>query len=330
MISPERFGEIYSAERGIMGKKDITLKNYLSDARRYADLLNGSIFQGKQVIHAEELEETATVQSKSNRHVIVERTNDIAMKQTRDGSLFAVWLVENQSHIDYGMPIRIMLQDSLTYDRQLKEIKKTNMNKKTFATAGEFLSKITANDRLHPVITLIVYWGEEHWTGSRSLHDMIDFGTDDALAKELKMLVPEYPLHFLNLSETHDYQNFQTELKVLFELYDRRNNKKEFQKYLYNHTTCNRMDTETYQTLSILTGLKELTNNTILEKEDDTNMWKAIEDLISDGKTEGKLEGRLEALFELVQDGLLSIQDAALKASMTEDTFSSEMKKAGY
>lgn len=55
-------------------------------------------------------------------------------------------------------------------------------------------------------------------------------------------------------------------------------------------------------------------------------MWKAIEDLI----TEGKTEGRLDALYELVHDGLLSIKDAAVKASMTEDTFSSEMKKAGY
>ena len=330
MISPERFGEIYSAERGTMGKKDITLKNYLSDTRRYADLLNGSIFQGKQVIHAEELQEAATVQSKSDHNAILERTNDIAMKQTQDGSLFAVWLVENQSHIDYSMPVRIMLQDSLTYDKQLKEIKKSNLNKKTFANAGEFLSKVSADDRLHPVITLIVYWGEDHWAGARSLHDMIDFGKDDTLAKELKKLVPEYPLHFLNLSEIHDYKNFQTELRLLFELYDRRNNKKEFRKYLYNHEACNRMDMETYQTLGILTGIKELTNNPVPKEEADTNMWKAIEDLIADGKTEGRTEGRLEALFELVQDGLLSIKDAALKASMTEDVFFSEMKKAGY
>lgn len=90
------------------------------------------------------------------------------------------------------------------------------------------------------------------------------------------------------------------------------------------------MDMETYQTLGILTGMKELTNYTIMKEEADTNMWKAIEDLIADGKTEGRAEGKLEALFELVQDGLLSIKDAALKASMTEDVFSSEMKKAGY
>ncbi|MCM1388444.1 MAG: hypothetical protein NC231_14030 [Bacillus sp. (in: Bacteria)] len=89
-------------------------------------------------------------------------------------------------------------------------------------------------------------------------------------------------------------------------------------------------DSETYQTLSVLTGMKELLGSAIPKKEADTNMWKAIEDLIADGKTEGKLEGRLDALYELVQDGLLSIKDAAVKASMTEDTFSSEMKKAGY
>ncbi|MCM1146194.1 MAG: hypothetical protein NC407_15970, partial [Lachnoclostridium sp.] len=162
----------------------------------------------------------------------------------------------------------------------------------------------------------------------------LDFGKNKTLAEELKMLVPKYPLHILNLSEIHDYKNFRTELKLLFELYDRRNNKKEFQKYLHNYESYHQIDSETYQTLSVLTGMKELLNNTVPEKEADTTMWKAIEDLIADGKTEGrtegKLEGRLDALYELVQDGLLSIKDAAVKASMTEDTFSSEMKKAGY
>lgn len=318
-----------------MGKKDITLKDYLSDAKRFADLLNGSIFQGKQVIHAEELQEMPSVQAKSNHQAILERTNDIAMKQMQNGNLFAVWLVENQNNIDYSMPVRIMLQDSLAYDKQLKELKKRNQlsekdSLKIYANSGEFLSKIKKGDYLHPVITLVVYWGEDSWSGAKNLHDMIDFGKDKILAKELKALVPEYPLHFLNLSEIHDYKNFRTELKILFELYDRRNNKEEFQKYLHSYESCYHMDSETYQTLSVLTGIKELINNTPPKEEANANMWKAIEDLITDGKTEGKIEGRLDALYELVHDGLLSIKDAAVKASMTEDTFSSEMKKAGY
>lgn len=69
-----------------MGKNDITLKDYLSDPRRYADLINGSIFQGRQIIDADELTDTDTVQSKSDEQTVVERVNDITMKQTRDGS----------------------------------------------------------------------------------------------------------------------------------------------------------------------------------------------------------------------------------------------------
>ena len=321
-----------------MGKKDITLKDYLSDTKRYADLLNGSIFQGKQVIKASDLQNADTVRSKSDKQAVLERTNDITMKLTRNGNLFAVWIVENQENVDYSMPVRIMMQESLAYDKQLKEIKKNNSCQNTlpaqttnpFKNSGEFLSKIKESDKLHPVISLIVYWGDEEWHGAKNLHDMIDFGEDESLAVALKALIPQYPLHFLNLAETHDYKAFHTELRTLFELYDKRNNKEQFQQYLKDYEKNNQMDEDTYWTLYMLTGIHKLKHHTSQTKEVDANMWKAIEDLIADGKTEGKIEGKIEALYELVQDGLLSIKDAAQKASMAEDVFCSEMKKAGY
>ena len=40
-----------------MGKMDVLLKSYLGDARRYADLWNGGLFCGRQIVKAEELEE---------------------------------------------------------------------------------------------------------------------------------------------------------------------------------------------------------------------------------------------------------------------------------
>ncbi len=46
-----------------MGKKDLDLKSYLSDRRRYADIYNGSIFQGGQLLKAEELEPVDTGES---------------------------------------------------------------------------------------------------------------------------------------------------------------------------------------------------------------------------------------------------------------------------
>ncbi|MBQ9564616.1 MAG: hypothetical protein IJU98_03410 [Synergistaceae bacterium] len=44
-----------------------------------------------------------------------------------------------------------------------------------------------------------------------------------------------------------------------------------------------------------------------------------------EGRREGRREGYFQALASLVRDGLLSLKDAALKAQMTEDMFSSQM-----
>ncbi len=295
-----------------MGKKDILLKAYFSDPGRYADLFNASIFQGKQVLKAEELENTGTVQSKSDSRITLERIHDISMKQTRDGSLFAVWIIANQEKIDYSMPVRVMLQEALEYDRQLQEIKRKNRNleqlqKDFWQTSGEFLSKMKQKDRLRPVITLVLYWGEENWQGSKSLHDIINFGEDVVLAEELK---------------------------TLFELYDRRNDKAAFRTYLEDHEECRHLDAETFEALRTLTHAKELKHYQLQEEEETTDMCKAITDLIADGREEGlkqgKAKGRLEILFELVRDNLLSIKDAAIKASLTETAFSDAMKKAGY
>ena len=51
-----------------MGKKDITLQDFLGDPYIFADLFNGCCFGGEQVIHAEELSPLDSVQcTKDNR-----------------------------------------------------------------------------------------------------------------------------------------------------------------------------------------------------------------------------------------------------------------------
>lgn len=315
-----------------MGKKDITLKVYLSDAGRYADLWNGSIFQGEQIIKADELSEVNTVRSKSDRRAVIERSNDIAMKQTVDGKCLAVWLIANQEAVDYSMPVRVMLQEALEYDRQLKEIRRERMRaerKKTgtgqikeqalkkdtahagkksacemsYASSGEFLSRIRRDDRLHPVVTLVVYWGEEEWQGAKCLHDILDFGEKETergeLSRILRKYVPEYPIHFLNLSEMNDYESFHTELRTLFELYARRKQKSEFSEYLEEH--AGEVDAETCWVLGQLINSKELQNYTVEERREKKNMGNVITELIEDGRAEGKAEGKVEGLKALVR-----------------------------
>ena len=48
------------------------------------------------------------------------------MKQNYDGQRFVILSLENQDEIDYGIPVRVMLQEALEYERQLRDIRRRN------------------------------------------------------------------------------------------------------------------------------------------------------------------------------------------------------------
>lgn len=77
-----------------MGKIDKIQKAYFKDKRRFADLWNGLVFQGKQIVNGHSLEECDSVQLLSNENV--ERTADVIMKRTSEGQELAILIQENQ------------------------------------------------------------------------------------------------------------------------------------------------------------------------------------------------------------------------------------------
>lgn len=83
------------------------------------------------------------------------------------------------------------------------------------------------------------------------------------------------------------------------------------------------METSAAQVIRAITN----TPIEIPEKTEVVDMCKAIEEMINDGREEGKLERKLETLAGLVQDGILSIQNAAIRANMTEHDFEEGIRK---
>lgn len=298
-----------------MGKEDIGLKSYLKDAERYADLWNGGVFKGKEMVKAGQLQEISPILHKADEKEILERNRDLVMKQSRDGKCFAVFAVENQKTVDYSMPVRIMLQEALEYSHQIQSIMKENENADKalqqkenaedscttiYHDAGERLYKVRKEDRLYPVMTLIVYWGEKEWQGPKSLHDMIDFTNEGKSVEEFRKFVPEYPLHFLDLSTFEHFEYFKTELRPLLELFKRRNCKEEFISYIEKNQENWKMNSESWFMLGQLTNsriLKRLIRekrqevDTIEKGEsEEKSMLKALDDLVYDAKMEGKAE----------------------------------------
>ncbi|MDE6168385.1 MAG: hypothetical protein K2G28_08005, partial [Acetatifactor sp.] len=156
---------------------------------------------------------------------------------------------------------------------------------------GEFLYHFRKQDRLFPVITLVAYWGDAQWKGPLTLHDMLDLGGSDELRQELLRLIPDYPLHFINLSRLENYSFFRTELRTLLELYACRGDKSKFLEYLQTHDECRSMDPETFHALGVLTQSELLHAYMPKEKEETLNVCKAIDDLIRDCMAEGEAKG---------------------------------------
>ena len=306
MYARESSAPVYSGRR-IMGKTDITHKSFFEKAEWFADLMNAAFFGGEEILDAKELlPEDAAIQ-KADEEVTVERLRDVVKKQTKDGKTYAVYVLENQSTVDYGMIIRIMMEESIAYDRQIKEIRRKNRTKNSSAYSNdEFVCGLRHNNRLAPVFTLVLYWGDTEWNAATSLRDMVDISTDDATLQErLLDLIPNYQIKIFDLNKVKDFSCFKTTLRTVFEFYSHRKSTEELKAYLSTHESEVRgLDKESRFLLTTIIKEKRLKTQLLKkvrqgkEKEDD-DMCEAIQGMIDEGKAEGKAEGQNRMLLLL-------------------------------
>lgn len=196
------------------GKPAIIMKEFWRDAERFADVFNAYFFQGEEIVHAEELQEldtdvSGTIQIKEQKQTI-ERVRDV-IKKTANGAEFVLLGIESQMHIHYAMPLRHMMYDGLGYLKECEELKRGKKCGKQ--TTAEFLSKMSVTDRLHPIFTLTIYYGEEVWDGPFTLKDMMI-----PMSKKMEEQFCDYKLNLLQIRESGGYQFHHGEVKVAFQI----------------------------------------------------------------------------------------------------------------
>lgn len=313
-----------------MGKYDTCMKEFLQNKDRFADLFNGCCFQGRQIIRAEDLREASenyVITDKrlpgKTRQKDTEIIRDIKMV-LGSGMVLQVLAVENQSYIDYAMPVRCMGYDAAEYRRQLKERKQErrllmnseNRPKNPAVSMDETLSGILSSDRLHPVYTLCLYSGTEPWDGPRKLSDMMAF---DPQNKNLQSLFEEYHLHLFCINEQYVFDAFRSDLKPLFQAINCRNNKKKMIE-LMKDETYSHLNEDTWDAIAVMTD-----NAAMLQKKDlyktenqkeEFNMCQALQELMQDERNEGRIEGRNEGKIE---DQKIVIRNMINRGYKTED-----------
>lgn len=81
-----------------------------------------------------------------------------------------------------------------------------------YSISDEFLSALKKDDRLHPVISLCIYYGEKEWDGPFNLLDML------VIPEYLKPLVSDYRMNLIQVrqSESLCFQN--QDISIVFDM----------------------------------------------------------------------------------------------------------------
>ena len=197
-------------------KPDVVLKDFWRDNQRFADLFNAVLFQGKEVLIPDSLEEQDTevsgiIEMKDYKETL-SRTRDV-VKKMADGVEFVIFAAENQQRVHYAMPLRNMLYDSMGYLKECQELSRKHRADGEKLSGDEFLSDLKKEDRLHPIISLIIYYGETGWDGPCSLHDMIF-----DMPEEIQAVFSDYPMNLLEVRDSGKYLFHNPDVRTVFEI----------------------------------------------------------------------------------------------------------------
>ena len=264
------------------------------------------MFQGEQIIKSEDLTEADTDISsliKFNGHAeTLGKVFDV-VKKSANGVDYVILGLENQSKIHYAMPLRHMIGDAFSYLKEYKELEAKNKKYKNYKTKHEFLSKFQKTDRLHPIVTICIYYGEDEWDGPRSLIDMLD------IPEKFQPLVSDYKFNLIELRKSESLKFQNKDVRTIFDI----------SRFIYNreYATINNIykektiSPELGMVIGLITETQKLIDDSLrLEQEGvEFNMCKALEELEERGREKGRIEGRVEGAIKIYKKMEASRED---------------------
>ena len=172
----------------IMGQKDITQKNFEAYNDVFSDIVNGTLFDGREVIKPEALVDAmAKSQYKADDNVIHEQERDVAKYWTDKNCYIRLALlgVENQLAIDMDMPLRVIGYDGSSY--------RDEMNHDEIVIDEATGKKHKIRQERYPVVTIVLYFGKTPWKKPLSLYDVLK------ISDELKPFVNDYKINLIDV-----------------------------------------------------------------------------------------------------------------------------------
>ena len=166
-----------------MGKeKDITEKVLEDYNDVFADILNVVLFDGKEVVKEEELENAFPVSQMKLTDGLHEQERDTAKFWKHSAFVVAEFGLENQTREDKTMPLRVIGYDGAAYK---EEANKYIYQRRKGLPVSPF----------YPVITVVLSFSRTRWNGPRSLRECFT-----NVPEELKGLIADYTVRVVDVA----------------------------------------------------------------------------------------------------------------------------------
>ena len=261
-----------------MGEKDILEKKLLMFNDVFADFVNGIMFDGKDVVKEDELVDLSGwshYKGDDSKHRFQDR--DVVKLWKKENVVISLIGIENQDVPDEDMVFRVISYDGASYRTQLVEKERRKRKKET--------ENINGKVDIFPVITFVIYYGEEEWKHETTLYKRLN------LDSELKHYVSDYSINLIDLKKLgeDDINKFKKDFKLIAD-YMVKGSKHKADRIDLNHPE------EVSELILRLTG-EELPFEVECE-EGGKNMEKFFEPMFERAEARGRAEGEARGRAE--------------------------------
>ena len=277
-----------------MSIQDTATKQYVSEAEVFADAFNYLIYDGEQVIKPEQLTDMDTTQYVIPYHEDEKGKPEAAQKyrdtlktlavKTDDRYTYLVLGIENQSHVHYAMPVRNMLYDAMQLEKQVRDLASQHRKEGKNGTSEEYLSGMKKEDRLSPVITLVINFGGKKWDAPLSLREMYGEQPEKVLP-----FIQDYRVFMIDPMEMgdNDFQKLNSSLREVLAYIKYQRDKAQMEKLLNEDSKFSCLETNAALVINAMTNA----GIAIDPNKEAVNMCEAIRQMVDEGIMLGEKRG---------------------------------------
>ncbi len=312
-----------------MAEKDVSEKALISLNDVFADIVNGLLFQGRQIVREDMLTDASAYSTYDDLGMQRYQERDVAKYLVLDNGertrvRIAFLGIENQTGYDPDMVIRTLNYDAAAYRAELDQ-----------------------EDR-YPVITLVLYFGDRPWGKNKTLFDSVE------IEEEYRPYVNDYRINLFEIAflPEESVRWFHSDFKIVVDYFI----------HVRKDPDYRPKDPVRFQhTYELLLLMAALTHDhrfvDVMEGDDEGGVLDRMESILeraeirgraegealgraegealgraegeargrAEGEALGRIEGRLSVLTSLAKKGLLSLENAAKEADLSPEEFLKKM-----